>query len=382
MAKDLRSVLEAALRENPDDLAAHMAYGDLLSEQGDPRGEFIQVQLALEDPARPAGQRKELQNREKELLEAHIEEWLGPIHTLFGREGYGPFADEPFGMDHFHADGFSYRFSRGWLESLSLGRVNRELMPALAECPAIGLLRELEIEADEYENEGIPEMAELPFLGTLRSLRLGPETDSCHITAEDISEVVRRTPRIEELRLHAHGVDVEEVFALPMPHLRLLHVHHLHQYPLEVLAANPSLGNLVTLSCLPHGREPGDDDAYLTADGFIALVNSPHLKSLTNLHLVGTGIGDRGVTALAASGMLRRLRVLNLDQGCVTDEGARLLAASPHVRGLTRLVLSHNGLTEDGIEVLRATGVPLVAEGQYSEESIAEGEYLWYGDPE
>jgi uncharacterized protein (TIGR02996 family) len=42
-----RAALETALFDHPDDLATHMAYADLLREQGDPRGEFIQVQLAL-----------------------------------------------------------------------------------------------------------------------------------------------------------------------------------------------------------------------------------------------------------------------------------------------------------------------------------------------
>src|SRR4051812_15966193 len=37
-----RDSLEAALVENPDDDAAHMAYADHLHDQGDPRGEFIQ----------------------------------------------------------------------------------------------------------------------------------------------------------------------------------------------------------------------------------------------------------------------------------------------------------------------------------------------------
>src|SRR2546425_1209332 len=45
----LRRSLEDALAEDPDDLATHMAYADHLVELGDPRGEFIQVQLALED---------------------------------------------------------------------------------------------------------------------------------------------------------------------------------------------------------------------------------------------------------------------------------------------------------------------------------------------
>ena len=48
----LRAALESALAENPDDLASHMAYADLLVDEGDPRGEFIQVQLAFEDSSR------------------------------------------------------------------------------------------------------------------------------------------------------------------------------------------------------------------------------------------------------------------------------------------------------------------------------------------
>src|SRR5215469_1293480 len=73
----LRDALEAALVEDPDDLATHRAYADYLQEQGDPRGEFIQVQLALEDPTRSAAERKTLQQREAKLLKAHQAEWLG-----------------------------------------------------------------------------------------------------------------------------------------------------------------------------------------------------------------------------------------------------------------------------------------------------------------
>ena len=65
-----REALEAAVRANPDDRAAHAALADYLLERGDPRGEFIQIQLALEDESLPAARRKELKAREKALLEA------------------------------------------------------------------------------------------------------------------------------------------------------------------------------------------------------------------------------------------------------------------------------------------------------------------------
>src|SRR5262249_37760968 len=73
----LAASLESALVENPDDLAAHMAYGDYLAEQGDPRGELIQVQLALEDESRKPAERKKLRQREEELLKLHGRQWLG-----------------------------------------------------------------------------------------------------------------------------------------------------------------------------------------------------------------------------------------------------------------------------------------------------------------
>src|SRR6476469_4367458 len=112
MTKRLREALESALRDNPDDLAAHMAYGDLLAEQGDPRGELIQTQIALEDPSR-AAERKELTRREKNLLKKHRAEWLGPMHVLFDRTDDDP--EESFGLDYYRRDRFQYRIVRGWL---------------------------------------------------------------------------------------------------------------------------------------------------------------------------------------------------------------------------------------------------------------------------
>src|SRR5438034_1238714 len=42
---NLREALEAALAEDPDDLASHVAYADYLTEQGDPLGDLVRVQL-------------------------------------------------------------------------------------------------------------------------------------------------------------------------------------------------------------------------------------------------------------------------------------------------------------------------------------------------
>src|SRR5262245_40479194 len=101
-------------------------------------------------------------------------------------------------------------------------------------------------------------------------------------------------PLLEELKLFAHHVDTRDLFALPLPHWRVLSVNHLQEYRLEVLADNSSLGNLTHLSFRPHMLTPFDNEAYLTRSSVRALVHSPHLKSLTHLRLCQSDLGDEG----------------------------------------------------------------------------------------
>jgi uncharacterized protein (TIGR02996 family) len=111
----LREAMEEALAENPDDRAAHAAYADLLMEQNDPRGEFIQVQLALEDPGKPAAQRKKLQKREQELLAAHARAWLGDLAPWLLDQK----KDED---EEYQQPEYKYQFARGWLATLEASR--------------------------------------------------------------------------------------------------------------------------------------------------------------------------------------------------------------------------------------------------------------------
>ena len=56
-----REAMEAALFDDPDDVVRHAAYADMLIEDGDPRGDFIRIQLQLEDLKLPADEREELE---------------------------------------------------------------------------------------------------------------------------------------------------------------------------------------------------------------------------------------------------------------------------------------------------------------------------------
>jgi uncharacterized protein (TIGR02996 family) len=405
---------EKALQANPDDLAGWCAYADYLVEHDDPRGEFMQVQIALEDEARPKLEREALKKRERALLKKHQREWLGELAP------YTEYSTAQQAMEL-----LTLEFARGWLSELVCRSLTVAQARALARSPEAKMLRRLIVEdvateapagtrhqyIDAYFEPGpdIPagvdpsaapalhSLLHAPHLAGVRVFGLGgPATiadgqdgyyDSARVNGELTDELVARMPRIEELYLRAYSVPAAEVFALPMPRLRVLLYDHADHYPLEVLAANPSLGNLTHLHCYPHAQRPDDPDAYIRLDQLRAICRSPHLGSLSQLHLLLTDFGDEGVEEVITSGLLARLRVLDLSLGCVTDRGAALLAARPELKNLELLNLASNALEKEGIALLEATGVLVSTHAQHGEHPSRLGpdgylEYLSYGDME
>jgi uncharacterized protein (TIGR02996 family) len=403
-AAPLQRSLEAALAEDPDDLAAHSAYADYLAEQGDPRGEFIQVQLALEDAGRSAGERKQLRTREAALLSQHARRWLGDVGRFLVGDWSGE--DKPY----------HYQFRRGWLDRLRTLPFPEAVVAALARSPEARLLRRLEVVYDmayhpfdfdqwvEGPNAALKEgeepsdldgavwtedvdilspLLESPHLGNLRVFKFGfsdsgeqPAHSTMvnlfeHYTAGQVIGLLGKCPRLAELYLNTHLAGVEQLFALPsLNNLRLLQYYYgMDQhtrnrtpqgaYPLARLANNPSLRNLTTLRLHP-GRE-----AMIGLDDFDAVLRSPHLPALTHLQVHTTNFGDEGARRLIESGALRRLKALDIGYGALTDDGARLLAACADLKHLDRLDVSRNGLTPSGIAALRATGVEVVADDQH-----------------
>jgi uncharacterized protein (TIGR02996 family) len=387
---DLRQALEEALLDNPEDRASHAAYADFLSEQDDPhlaaRGEFISVQLALEDSGLSLEERDRLRQRERELLINHQLDWLGSL-------------DAALAEDHIH-------FARGWIDSLRIGNLDETNAGALVDSPEIRLLRELMIEGDGYlrNQEGRPlwdealrrhrhagdVLAQSPFLGNVRILRLGEQVEDdsedcpffdAHMESPAAPDLAAGMPRLEELYLLAKRFSSTQLFSLPtLGNLRILQVYHLEdRHPLHVLADNPVLGNLTHLLLHPHGyADPSDP--FIDLAGVRALVRSPHLRSLAHLQIRLCNMGDRGCQEIVDSGILQRLKVLDLRHGCITDAGARVLAACPDLRNLQRLDINRNGLTGTGIAALEATGIQVRARNQQTPEELAHSQYLEEGD--
>jgi uncharacterized protein (TIGR02996 family) len=381
----LRDALEAALVEDPDDLATHRAYADYLQEQGDPRGEFIQVQLALEDPERTTAERRELERRERELLAAHEREWLG----VLADELLGP-VEDPWQqhVENLHWDEPVYndiRFVRGWLDRIALRALFLEsrgdLGQLLRTAPEARLLREMIV-----EHHQILTLIPSPFLSNVRVFQLGESVDEDEgalgsFPCETVPTFVAALPRLEKLLLFARGYEAAHLFALPnLTSLRVLQIYHLEErHPLEVLAANTALANLNRLLLHPHAA----NEPLINLAGVRAVLHSPHLRSLTHLQLRCSDLGDVGCTEIVTSGILKRLKVLDLRHGEITDAGARILADCPDLRRLERLDIDRNGLTQPGIDALRRVlGDKLRADDQQTAAELAQQHYLSEGDGE
>ncbi len=410
-ASSVAEALERAFAADPYDLASASAYADYLCEQGDPRGEFMQVQIALEDEARSASERAALKKKEASLLKKHAKEWLGPLaevlldaEPISTRLGYRNFKGAPV----------SHRFARGWLSRLEFHRLSVALARALAQAPQARFLRELVVEviADEapvgqtqeyvdsyYEpgpdvpanitgyDPGLQALCRCPQLATLRSFWLGEGEDGTHTSGRLAYDLVKQMPHLEELYLFAHRVDANKIFALPMPRLRVLQLYHSDSYPLDKLAANKSLTRLTTLLCQPHAPDFDVSGAYIKRRHLRAICRSPHLIALSTLQLRLTDFGDAGAKEIVESGILKRLKVLDLHGGCVTDEGAELLASCPDLKHLEHLDLSSNALTKAGVRAIKSTGVKATLGSQHGEvpeddEDWDALQYLFEGDIE
>jgi uncharacterized protein (TIGR02996 family) len=400
---------EAALRDNPDDLAGWCAYADYLVEQGDPRGEFMQVQIALEDEARPKKDRAALKKREAELLATHEREWLGEL--------------APYALDH-ETDPDSipyldYVWRRGFLAELDAQCVTTGLGQAIVSSPVTRLLRELRIRgnnshendwvtpqvprpADCHKHYGYFELIGSPAFESLRVFRTGDEEDEppedgwcdCHCHLDGLEHLLVAMPRAEEVHLFSNSVDLRAVFASDnLKRLRVFRAYHIgewrkperyYDYPLDVLAANPAFANLTHLQFHPHWAEDGDGTGdnwtFVPLSQVRALVRSAHLKNLTHLQLRLSDAGDDGVREIIASGILNRLKWLDLRHGCISDAGANLFAACSDAKKLERLDLSYNGVTAPGLAALRAAGVNAVANHTLTQTELDSREYLRQGD--
>ncbi len=370
-----RAALEAALAADPDDLATHAAYADLLIEEGDPRGEYVRLQLAVEDRNQPADRLRAMEQAAFALRQEHERGWLGPLAEANPRR-------VALAVGDMVAENVGVTWRRGWVHRIEVGRLTDEIRDAIATAPIARLLAELAIETNMRTTPGrrrgqavptyvgLDALRDSPNVRNLRRLELGSE-DAWQFASfgGDVAQLLTKTSRLEVLRVTAERFAPERVFAAKLPRLHELRITtNNNRLPVAILGRNDSLGNLTDLhldlmAFVPEwGVEENRDPVYF--DELQTLFNSPHLTALRKLTLRLPGFGDAGVEELTGSGMIDRLQGLDLCRCMITDDGAQALARSPAVRRLDYLHLDNNLLSPVGIEALNAVGIQ-VSERQY-----------------
>ncbi len=152
--------LFARVYARPEDDEARQVLADHLLEEGDPRGEFIALQLRrLKGPLPPTGMK-----RERRLLEEHEARWLGPIARL--------------------VIGHPTRWERGFLEACGA-----PLDGSTVGAPEWGTVRELILYSDVGDRPG--ELA-----ADLRSLRV---LELANTLALDVLVKAAQKPPLESI---------------------------------------------------------------------------------------------------------------------------------------------------------------------------------------
>ena len=388
--------LLAAVRADPNSDGPRLIYADYLSEQGDPRAEFIRAQLALAqldefDPRRP-----ELVRVEADLLTLHGDDWAAPFRGL----ATGPVFRRGFVEE---VKVTARQFLARPAELLGAGAVSHlhildasSHFAAVLASPQLAGLRGLTVYAQYLREPLARAVAESPHLGNLATLHLGRNhvgaggaerlaggTGLGGLTDLDLSDnelsdgaaqLLARSGRfggVARLNLAGNALTPVGAAALvrggPLPVLGELGLAH-NRLGGHAAPAPPGFGELLHLRKLDlsHNALTADDLARLlpaerpgaprAADldlsfnrledaGIERLVRTSVWPNLRRLRLGGNAVTDAGLIALARASNFQHLRHLDLSNNLLSDEGFRALLDSRGFPRLTRLVYPGYGLT-------------------------------------
>lgn len=316
MATTAQALLAEVLRSPGDDERRRL-YADALVELGDPRGEFIHVQLrAAALPVSP--ERARLEARAAELLREHEATWAPPL---------GPMGE-------------SQTFTRGFVETLRVGE-RAELPPGQAPLLPDHPVKALTAFTNDAFEAGIPDVVgRLPPLERLELIGLPPE------------ELLSLEGLGASSSLHTLELSADRLF-IPLARLRL---QGLRALSLRSTAGDREVETLCRQRWAPQLRALSLS-GELSASGARTLARSRALDGLETLGLAGNfRLGDAGFVALGsfAGTALRALDVSHCDMG---GAGLRALLRMP-LSALTHFSAHHDRLTAADVDPLTAALPP------------------------
>ncbi len=186
----------ARIRERPNDDGPRLIYADWLDEQGDPRGEFIRVQLALARLPEDDRRRAKLRHVERDLLGRYADLWSEPFRGL----ATGPVFSRGF-VEEVKVTArqlLAYPdalFAAGPVSHLHLLDLGSHLVPALA-LPQLLKLSGLTVFAQHLGPPLARAVAESPFLANLTEMRLARNR-----LGDDGAECVAASPHLANLEV-------------------------------------------------------------------------------------------------------------------------------------------------------------------------------------
>jgi uncharacterized protein (TIGR02996 family) len=375
---DMSDLLLAALREEPDDGLARMAYADWLDDNGDPdRARFIRLQLAADRQPPRSSEAAALSAQAEEVLAGCERDWLG--------EGWAEVLVD-------------WSFRSGLLDSVTL---EPEVFLARGEelFAAHPVLREVRFvgeDGDAASGDSAEELAAAPAFARVRTLNAAGATPSagpqwCRALAR-----ATHLSRLQELNLGnawrpaATFVDFDSLQALcEAEHLRTLRKLDLSAPLSFVGPGDEAVALLLAAPFFPHLTELSLGGCQISDDGVRALLSGGRRLALEDLtlswcerltraatkavcetqnlpRLTGLSLGgDFDLAALARSPLLARLERLDLCTSA-TRYGREFvaadwaaLAASSHAGSVRRLALLHSLMDEAGCDALFCAPGPL-----------------------
>jgi uncharacterized protein (TIGR02996 family) len=204
---DMNHTAEAAfiraLQDDPADETSRLVFADWLDERGDRRGEFLRVQQELSLWVPDLVRRTQLQERQRKLLDALAEDWLGPLRNSRIRWHFeNGLAHVTMKASRFLGRRFSPHatewFRQVWLGSLRLTDLVVRQVPSLAGASHLAGVPGLELGGNGMNDSDLARLIESPHLGRLRRLDLSSNqlTDQA-VVALAASDLFSRLQRLD-----------------------------------------------------------------------------------------------------------------------------------------------------------------------------------------
>jgi uncharacterized protein (TIGR02996 family) len=327
---DASAALLAAILADPDDDEPRRVYADHLSEHGDPRGEYIALQLARAKLADGDARVAEIAAREAELVKQHKKAWTkyGDIKGARWEYRRGFVAKASLDAAALAAHGKALLAAEP-IEELAVWKID-EHRGGLAAVLALPLhkVKRLSIARSKLALADWKALAAAKTLGGVEVL---------DATATAIGEVkgaaaalaaAKSLPALRELRLSSAYVDDAELVALAKSKTlrlqRLIATHNtIGPRGLAALVAAPWAAGLVHLDL--------SSNESVRIAGLEVLANATTLPALETLRLDYAGIWgdddtDAAVELARRSQLFARLDVLDLTNNIGADGLARIRA--------------------------------------------------------